>query len=816
MKKLSLRILACALVAAMVIPFVACDKKKPIEKEKTASGKKIAAEDPWYDSTVIRIEPNFKDKDKQVEYASQTLVGYDEKYLAIMLQGYYKMPDAMSESGDYSDYVFNTVSLVDRKTGELVHETNLNEIVKAGSSIERTTYSDGKLTLNVTTFDDINYDVSYKAYEIDPTTGKLLDQKKLDTDTQPEISIFDRTFQLKDYLVIATQDWGDRATATLHFYKSNEKVADVDIKKNDQDIYDIMVLIQLDENKALAAASYPGMGYLFYEIDLQTFKATEVDQSKYDWLDVDNISSTYSGSDGMLYSCCADSILRIDVKNKKTEKFINFSDCTVNRTLLSYSRIIECDGNSVILGNETYNNSSTGGSTIGIYTLVSLTKAPTNPHAGDTILELFVSGGWLTKSQSDAVNKYNESNTGYYITVADRYSASTANIDYSNVQSEDDIENTELQYNSVLSNELAVDLMNGEGPDILLNCSSYGQLNNSNYLVDLSKYVGTLDSDNYFTNVIDGCRTNGKLYQLPVSFMVKGIHTDAKYAGKSGVGFTTEEYAKFLNEQLNGSDVLPYGQAQYFTKLFTAESELFIKDGKVDFSTPEFKALAEYVKNNVKESATNWNDISVGGYSGGAVGTVIVKGDTNAGNSVAINSYCYGVGGYLEEVFELHGATAILGFPSSDGRGPLISPYCSIAISAQAQNVDACGEFVKLLISDEFQTTLAENDEFPINRNVFRKVGKEVLDYKNSPECDAIFSYDPQTGANSKRYVFKEEAITDLENIILSCSRVDATDGAINMILIEEMPAYFSGQKDLDAVIKIAQDRVQKVVSERG
>ena len=26
----------------------------------------------------------------------------------------------------------------------------------------------------------------------------------------------------------------------------------------------------------------------------------------------------------------------------------------------------------------------------------------------------------------------------------------------------------------------------------------------------------------------------------------------------------------------------------------------FYKDGKVDFSTPEFKALAEYVKNNVK------------------------------------------------------------------------------------------------------------------------------------------------------------------------------------------------------------------------
>jgi hypothetical protein len=41
-------------------------------------------------------------------------------------------------------------------------------------------------------------------------------------------------------------------------------------------------------------------------------------------------------------------------------------------------------------------------------------------------------------------------------------------------------------------------------------------------------------------------------------------------------------------------------------------------------------------------------------------------------------------------------------------------------------------------------------------------------------------------------------------------------DSAISIILIEEMPAYFLGQKKLDAVIKIAQNRAQKVLDERG
>ena len=40
-------------------------------------------------------------------------------------------------------------------------------------------------------------------------------------------------------------------------------------------------------------------------------------------------------------------------------------------------------------------------------------------------------------------------------------------------------------------------------------------------------------------------------------------------------------------------------------------------------------------------------------------------------------------------------------------------------------------------------------------------------------------------------------------------------DPSIDIILLEEMQAYFAGQKDLDSVIVIAQDRAQKVLDER-
>ena len=90
------------------------------------------------------------------------------------------------------------------------------------------------------------------------------------------------------------------------------------------------------------------------------------------------------------------------------------------------------------------------------------------------------------------------------------------------------------------------DIIAGNGPDILIGTSDYRQLNNSDYLMDLSPYVKGLKSEDYFTNIIEGSKSNGVLYQLPVSIYINGIYTDAKYAGSSGTGFTFEEYESLV------------------------------------------------------------------------------------------------------------------------------------------------------------------------------------------------------------------------------------------------------------------------------
>ncbi|MCR4767089.1 MAG: hypothetical protein K5875_03940, partial [Saccharofermentans sp.] len=119
----------------------------------------------------------------------------------------------------------------------------------------------------------------------------------------------------------------------------------------------------------------------------------------------------------------------------------------------------------------------------------------------------------------------------------------------------------------------------------------------------------------------------------------------------------------------------------------------------------------------------------------------------------------------------------------------------------------ACGEFISYLLSEDVQKGLAMRSNFVLNRSAFRSAGEALTDY---------FNYGDRSGnelSDDEKYTSAD--IDNIERIILSCSSMNSENSDMSMILIEEMPAYFLGQKDLDSVIIIIQDRVRKVLDER-
>ncbi len=801
MKSLT-KVAAAALAASVLLSMAACNKKK----EGSHSGQKITSNTPWYDVTSYDVDTGL-DPAKEVDSCYTQLCGVDEDYIIVQTQGNYKRPDDFdSRKDDYSAYQLSTLSILDRNSKNTLKVIDTYKFFDTNDYIESVSYLKGKLCLTINGFDTTTMSMTRKKVTLDVKTQEITDSVDIGVSNASSIG----TYNVGGYIVDAQSDWsGDEGKFSLNITTPEGESKTIDVTDGTNKVDYIENVIPLSDKKALVSVYVSGSaGMKYLELDLDTLKLTSPDKDQYDWLGMLNVYGMRGASDGNIYVKTSEGISQVDFNKKAEEQKVNFSWCDREKNLFNYLQVADVKDGTYLLCGEEYSSQPYGYnffSGTGKFNIVELKPAAKNPHEGKTILELYSSYGYLSDEMSKGVLKFNQTNTEYFIEVTDRYS-SEVTYDYGNINNSDDSANASLNYMSSLSSKLAMDIMNGDGPDMLVNIDNHNQLKNDNYLADLSSLVSGMSKDKYFTNVLDILKVNGKLYNIPLSFGIDGIQTDPKYAPTTGTGFTADEYSKFVKEVLNGKDVIINGQAQYFGSLFGNMTNEFIKDGKADFSGPEFAAIAEYVKNNVPEKSTeDYNTES----------SVIIDGMTRPEVEKAVYGSVSSYYDYISNIENTNGCTDILGLPSNDGRGPTIFASDSISVSAQSKYKDACIEFIKVLISDDTQKELAAKGSFVLNRDAFHAVGKEAADYFNSINIAFPYGYYGEGEMPKNRVTFSEDHIKALEKTIESCSSFNSQDPAITLILVEEMPAYFSGQKSLDAVIKVAQDRVQKVLDER-
>lgn len=784
------RAVLLTLIFAILFSGGSC-KRKSASKEH----RKIRPEDPWFDSEVIHIAPDVDTRGKELSYKEQLLLGSDDKSIAVLSRAYLAEDNAMENNA------CSFVTVVDHDTYEEIHTTDLNQFLPEHGYIENIGYSHGRITATVADWDN----GTLVDIDIDGRTGEKIEGREHSKDQI--INGNKSLFRVGKYTVHAGTVFDDD-THDVFFtldIESSDGQHHVEVRKENTSFSNIPMILPLEEDRLLVPATPNETNIpLFFEVDIRKEECSEVDGRDYEWIDFGRISDSLTGNDGQVYFTTTDGISRFDLQNKRIERYFDYDECLINHNHLGDTQIIDCsDGKIIFLGGRR--GYFVMGDPIEIgFDLYVLTKASKNPHAGKTVLELFATNGYADPVVSEAIIRYNSTNPDFFIEVTDEYIVDSV-IYQSRSDTADDTANALMKRNLSLNDTLAINMVSGTGPDILIITDDMGRLNNSNYLFDLNSYFGNMDSGKYFTNIIDAAKTDGKLYQLPLSFGIKGIHTDAKYAGASGVGFTTSEYEDFLYGPLNGYDLFDNGQAMYFVTLFNAMRDRFIVNGKVDFTGTEFSELADYVKKNV------------------SVESRPVMPPEEEDPAFELREYVNGIAHlsdyewatfYLAGVNDLNGAGSILGIPSSDGRGPLVCPNCSVAISARAKDTDACVDFLKILLSDDLLYERAKTNGFTISREAYHKTEEATLEYINGPRGNGYFM---SFGMPSEhRMKFTKDNMSELEKIISSCSYLESSDSSINLILIEEMPAYFLGQKDLADVIKILQDRVQTVLDERA
>lgn len=785
MKRLFLNLCSLVLIMSVALSIASCGKTKSNKRDAEI----IAEDSPWFESEVINVDLGIDTSKELMSYEAK-MTGFDDKYMVILFTGSY-----WSQSDTDAGEPFANISVLDRETKE-VKTFGLADMLGENDYVNEGTYKDGKLTLQINTSDPKTYSVSVVDKDIDILTGEILNTRKHDN---REVNFSANSYEIGDYSVeTALKGMDSNPKVVLTWSSSNDDKNQVEIKGDNNILYGVPVILPIKDTRILVPV-YSERETLFYEIDLKDGTLNSLDAKDYEWLRLEEMGAIFTGIDGRIYYTTYNGkgISCVDFENKTIDTFLDFNWCDVDINVLSQLNLIENDGHSVILAGsvESRFRLTTENNQSGLeYYVVELTRAEKNPHAGKTVLSLYMANETGFDEVIDAILEFNNSSTEYYIKITDKYSK-----DYTamrEAKSNEEYRIASLNSDNDMSNQLTMDIINGTGPDIFVNTSNLGVLNNGNYLVDLSPYFKDLDSSKIFTNIVEASKVDDKLYQLPVCYRIEGIETKSGLVGSSGVGFTLEEYKEFVKGPLNGKDIVGTGQAYYFTRLFNNMSDKFILNGKADFSCPEFAELASYVNDNVQDKTVS---------------------DDNENESsdelIASGVTCYGISKYFGELVRFNGDLTITGLPSCDGRGPQFDAWVSVAVSAQSTDVNACAEFAKLLLSDDIQTGFAEQKYLVLNREAFRKVGLAAVEYYNGAGVRRLASQGYPITEN--RFVYSTKDIDDLEKIILSCSGMKSEDSAISIILIEEMPAYFTGQKDLNSVIAIAQDRVQKVLNER-
>ena len=782
--KLFSKAVSLAMILSLLLPIASCGQ------QPKKSTKIISEDDPWFDANIMEIETGV-DEGRNTGWLYQDFIGSDDSYYIIESRGDYDYPpdDEIDwDTFNYHDYRFDYIAVVDRNTNQTVTVIDIyKELSGSGMYVVDAYYLNGKITVKTTSNEK----------DFDPLTGSLLDTR---SGSELQDAPFSNTYKIGDYEVetIVFQAENNRRYSLVKVKSPDGEISETEFDEIGKDYY-VSYPMALSETKVLLPV-YVNDETVYYELDLVTNELVIGDSKEYSWMETDYLASPVSGPDGMIYGKTENGISRQNARIKEIEEVFNYDWCNLNRSIMESFDLVECSQDRFVLcGRYDFSSVYEGRKADKIH-IIELTKADRNPHAGKTILELYSPRGVYDAVIGDAITTFNETNGKFFIEVCTRYNYS----DYYDYNAFDEDNDdvwalAKLNGSAGLSSKLAIDIMNGEGPDILLNVSGYNQLGNANYLVDLSPYFKDLDSDKYFENIIEGSKIDGKLYNLPVGFRIEGILTRTENAGSSGKGFTYEEYSIFVDKVMNGKDPIISGQPTYFAMLFNSMSDEFISNGKVDLSGAEFAELADFVKDNVREEGTSMN----AWYQSTMDDGPMPKG--------MYTEQCTGISGLFNEGMCLSSygnGVSLFGIPSSDGRGPRFIPTWSVAISAQAVDIKGCSEFAKLLLSDDIQTKYAMDDYFVVNRESFRIAGDKAIEYFSNGGSD-------RSGNNMGRH-FTTDDIVLVEQMILSCSKMKSEDSDISIILIEEMPPYFLGQKNLDEVIEIAEDRIQKVLDERG
>lgn len=414
-------------------------------------------------------------------------------------------------------------------------------------------------------------------------------------------------------------------------------------------------------------------------------------------------------------------------------------------------------------------------------TLLARTSSEQMAQKENMVLATVTGGSELTAM---AVN-FNKANEQYHLTVREFDSLNSL-------------------YNAALAKE-AMDLIDLSGVNVQ-------KLSSQGFFEDLFPYVeqsGEFDRADFVEGILDAYTFDGTLVGIPATFALQTVIGDGTQTG-SETGLTLEELfaAADRSTGVHPFDGITKEEMMQYLMMFNEDAFIDWNTGECRFDSAEFKKALEFV-NRLPDSVESGSEEA-------SLPTKIQNGEVmfaiaDIDRLRALQPY----GAMFRD------NAACVGFPTVDGSGGhLLLTGNAFAIAAGSGHKEGAWMFIERELIRGNESCYANplrliSTRFPTL--------KETLNAKIDDTMEAD-RQQPSDRYPIKKYedgwIFQYHAVTwDEINAILDLVR-EATpafyvgDDEIIKIIHEEAQAYYSGQKPVDDVVNIIQNRVGLYVSE--
>ena len=334
-------------------------------------------------------------------------------------------------------------------------------------------------------------------------------------------------------------------------------------------------------------------------------------------------------------------------------------------------------------------------------------------------------------------------------------------------------------YNAILTKE-PVDLIDLSGIDVQ-------RLASLGFFEDLAPYVdqsGMFDRSDFVDGILDVYTFDNILAGIPAEFMVRTVVGNrAQLNNKTGL--TLDELFSIADRYPGAKafDGVTKEEVMQYLMMFNEDTFINRDTGTCHFDSEEFKAVLEYVN--------QFPDSVVSGREEESLSAKIQKREVLFDIAELYPPFIF------QDYVRMFGEdAACVGFPTTDGRGGhLLLSSDAYAIAAVSEHKEAAWNFI------EDSLTREKEDEL---------------------HAGFYFTYPSLKKTLNKRAeaaIEREDLTWDEVNVVLEMIP-DATpfysvkDDEVIKIINEEAPAYYSGQKRIDDVVSVIQNRVQLYVNE--